>query len=195
MYAKNISTFLLNLVKDKQVQINMEDEIIRDTLIARDGQIVNAAAPAVASNSIERTRRTMTFAPWILLAQSEGGQAGAETGAFLTSLFVLMLATFIGLEVIKNVSRLLHTPLMSLTNAIVALVNDISGVCNRRETFLITSRPMNVANISTNREVRKSPVSAPAWPPSDCARSIQGANVIVRLVLSMLFEATAGAAR
>lgn len=42
MYAKNISTFLLNLVKDKQVQINMEDEIIRDTLIARDGQVVSA---------------------------------------------------------------------------------------------------------------------------------------------------------
>jgi H+-translocating NAD(P) transhydrogenase subunit alpha len=41
MYAKNISTFLLNLVKDKQVQINMDDEIIRDTLIARDGQVVN----------------------------------------------------------------------------------------------------------------------------------------------------------
>ena len=35
-------TFLLNLVKDKQVQINLEDEIIRDTLIARDGQIVHA---------------------------------------------------------------------------------------------------------------------------------------------------------
>lgn len=42
MYAKNISTFLLNLVKDKQVQINLDDEIIRDTLIARDGKIVNA---------------------------------------------------------------------------------------------------------------------------------------------------------
>jgi H+-translocating NAD(P) transhydrogenase subunit alpha len=41
MYAKNIATFLLNLVKDKQVQINLEDEIIRDTLICRDGQVVN----------------------------------------------------------------------------------------------------------------------------------------------------------
>ena len=41
MYAKNISTFLLNLVKDKQVQINLEDEIIRDTLIGRNGQVVN----------------------------------------------------------------------------------------------------------------------------------------------------------
>jgi NAD(P) transhydrogenase subunit alpha len=41
MYAKNIVTFLLNLVKDKQVQMNMEDEIIRDTLIAKDGKVVN----------------------------------------------------------------------------------------------------------------------------------------------------------
>jgi len=36
-------------------------------------------------------------------------------------LFVFMLATFIGLEVIRKVSPLLHTPLMSLTNAISAI--------------------------------------------------------------------------
>ncbi len=36
-------------------------------------------------------------------------------------LFVLMLATFVGFQVIQNVSRLLHTPLMSLTNAISAI--------------------------------------------------------------------------
>ena len=36
-------------------------------------------------------------------------------------LFVFMLATFIGLGVILRVSRLLHTPLMSLTNAISAI--------------------------------------------------------------------------
>ena len=40
---------------------------------------------------------------------------------FELSLFVFMLATFLGLEVIRNVSRLLHTPLMSLTNAISAI--------------------------------------------------------------------------
>jgi NAD(P) transhydrogenase subunit alpha len=40
---------------------------------------------------------------------------------FITSLFVFMLATFIGLDVIRRVSRLLHTPLMSLTNAISAI--------------------------------------------------------------------------
>ncbi len=36
-------------------------------------------------------------------------------------LYVLMLATFVGLEVIRKVSPLLHTPLMSLTNAISAI--------------------------------------------------------------------------
>mgnify|MGYP001610607588 CR=1 FL=1 len=46
------------------------------------------------------------------------------TGApvdYWSMLFVLMLATFIGLGVILRVSRLLHTPLMSLTNAISAI--------------------------------------------------------------------------
>ncbi len=39
----------------------------------------------------------------------------------MSMLFVFMLATFIGLQVISRVSRLLHTPLMSLTNAISAI--------------------------------------------------------------------------
>jgi NAD(P) transhydrogenase subunit alpha len=39
----------------------------------------------------------------------------------MSMLFVFMLSTFIGLQVISRVSRLLHTPLMSLTNAISAI--------------------------------------------------------------------------
>ena len=35
--------------------------------------------------------------------------------------FVFVLATFVGFQIIQNVSRLLHTPLMSLTNAISAI--------------------------------------------------------------------------
>ena len=40
---------------------------------------------------------------------------------FWSTLFVFVLASFIGLGVIRRVSRLLHTPLMSLTNAISAI--------------------------------------------------------------------------
>lgn len=41
---------------------------------------------------------------------------------FISSLFVFILAAFLGLELIKRVSPLLHTPLMSLTNALDAIV-------------------------------------------------------------------------
>jgi NAD(P) transhydrogenase subunit alpha len=40
---------------------------------------------------------------------------------FFSMLFGFMLASFVGYYVIQNVSRLLHTPLMSLTNAISAI--------------------------------------------------------------------------
>ena len=43
------------------------------------------------------------------------------SGDLLTNLYVFMLAAFIGFEVIRRVSPLLHTPLMSLTNAISAI--------------------------------------------------------------------------
>jgi NAD(P) transhydrogenase subunit alpha len=42
MYAKNISAFLLNLVKDGKLQINEKDEIHRETLLTQGGEIVNA---------------------------------------------------------------------------------------------------------------------------------------------------------
>ncbi len=41
---------------------------------------------------------------------------------FISSLFVFILAAFLGLDLIKRVSPLLHTPLMSLTNALDAIV-------------------------------------------------------------------------
>jgi NAD(P) transhydrogenase subunit alpha len=42
MYSKNIATFLLHIVKDGKLQLNMEDEITRETLVTRGGEIVNA---------------------------------------------------------------------------------------------------------------------------------------------------------
>jgi len=42
MYARNLTAFLLNLVKDGKVRPDTEDEIIRETLLTRGGEIVNA---------------------------------------------------------------------------------------------------------------------------------------------------------
>ena len=42
MYARNLTTFLLYLVKDGKLQLNLQDEIVRETLVAHGGEIVNA---------------------------------------------------------------------------------------------------------------------------------------------------------
>jgi NAD(P) transhydrogenase subunit alpha len=59
-------------------------------------------------------------APAVVLAQEATPHAAPATD-YISLLFVFMLATFIGLGIIVRVSRLLHTPLMSLTNAISAI--------------------------------------------------------------------------
>jgi H+-translocating NAD(P) transhydrogenase subunit alpha len=55
----------------------------------------------------------------LMMAQTAPAEPGAVD--YWSMLFVFVLATFIGLGVIRRVSRLLYTPLMSLTNAISAI--------------------------------------------------------------------------
>jgi NAD(P) transhydrogenase subunit alpha len=66
--------------------------------------------------------------------------------------FVFMLATFVGFQVIQNVSRLLHTPLMSLTNAIsaIAVVGSILIAGEQRTTFSTILGTIAVAASMTN---------------------------------------------
>jgi NAD(P) transhydrogenase subunit alpha len=55
MYARNLTAFLVNLVKDGKLRPAAEDDIIRETLLTRDGEIVNPrvreflALPALAT--------------------------------------------------------------------------------------------------------------------------------------------------
>jgi len=41
MYAKNITTFLLSMIKDGVLNIDLSDEVIRETLVTKDGEVVN----------------------------------------------------------------------------------------------------------------------------------------------------------
>ena len=47
MYARNVTTFLTHLVKDKQLSIAADDEITRETLVTRDGQVVHERISAL----------------------------------------------------------------------------------------------------------------------------------------------------
>ena len=60
-----------------------------------------------------------------------------NSSILINSLFIFMLAGFIGFEVIRRVSPLLHTPLMSLTNALdaIAVVGAIVLVGEHKTTF------------------------------------------------------------
>ncbi len=104
--------------------------------------------------------------------------SGPTANEYVATLFVFMLATFVGLDVIRRVSRLLHTPLMSLTNAISAiavvgsiliagqahgaewswinflgLVAIVASVTNIVSGFLITDRMLKMFK---KREAKKS---------------------------------------
>jgi NAD(P) transhydrogenase subunit alpha len=93
-------------------------------------------------------------------------------------LYVFMLATFVGLEVIRKVSPLLHTPLMSLTNAISAIsvvgaiqiisadsattlskvlgfIAITAAVTNIVSGFLITDRMLKMFKRRPEQEVKK----------------------------------------
>jgi NAD(P) transhydrogenase subunit alpha len=66
--------------------------------------------------------------------------------------FVFLLATFVGLQVIQNVSRLLHTPLMSLTNAIsaIAVVGSVLIAGEQKTTMSTILGTIAVAASVTN---------------------------------------------
>jgi NAD(P) transhydrogenase subunit alpha len=66
--------------------------------------------------------------------------------------FVFVLATFVGFYVIQNVSRLLHTPLMSLTNAIsaIAVVGSIIITGEQKTTVSTLLGAVAVAASMTN---------------------------------------------
>ncbi|MDE2491460.1 MAG: NAD(P) transhydrogenase subunit alpha [Elusimicrobia bacterium] len=60
---------------------------------------------------------------------------GFTSGDIAVNLLIFVLATFLGIELIRHVSRLLHTPLMALTNAIssVAIVAALIVVAEPRQ--------------------------------------------------------------
>jgi len=142
LYGTNLRHLLTDLSpeKDGTVDVNMEDEVIRGTTVIKDGEItwpppapkLSAApppksqpeqTPTVSQETAEPKRSILGFLVPLLLA----GGALAGVGSFAPSSFmehftVFVLACFVGYMVIWNVSPALHTPLMSVTNAISSII-------------------------------------------------------------------------
>ena len=95
----------------------------------------------------------MSYPAWLLLATTAlPAESEAAKPDYLALLFVFALATFTGLLVIRNVSRLLHTPLMSLTNAIsaIAVVGSIVLAGSQKSSFTTILGTVAVVASMTN---------------------------------------------
>jgi NAD(P) transhydrogenase subunit alpha len=110
-------------------------------LIAIAGLLSLAALAWVAAEPLSPAlvRDTAALGREIAGAAPHSPTSAPTSLDFANAIFVLMLASFIGLGVIRRVSRLLHTPLMSLTNAISAIA--VVGA------ILVAGNPHHAAHI------------------------------------------------
>ncbi|CAG7855990.1 partial NAD(P) transhydrogenase, partial [biofilm metagenome] len=156
LYATNLRHFLTDLTptKDGKINVNMDDEVIRGATVVKDGKITwpppppalsvapaakqETAAPVAAAKKSLIPEPIKQYLPLIL-----GGLALYWVGlnappAFMSHFTVFVLACFIGYQVIWNVTPALHTPLMSVTNAISGIIVIGALVQISAPGFLIT---------------------------------------------------------
>ncbi len=138
LYGTNLRHFLADLCpsKDGQIDVNMEDEVIRGATVIKEGT-VTWPPPAPKLTGVPRPGPAP--APAVPAPPAKGSGLGAAlfmlTGAllllglgavsppeFLAHLTVFVLACFVGYMVVWNVTPALHTPLMSVTNAISGII-------------------------------------------------------------------------
>ena len=137
LYATNLVnlTKLLSPNKDGEITLDFDDVIIRNMTVSKDGSITFppppiqvSAAPqqAKAAAPVQEEAKPTPF--WKKLAPAVIGAAlilwvgAVAPAAFLNHFIVFVLACVIGYYVVWNVSHSLHTPLMSVTNAISGII-------------------------------------------------------------------------
>lgn len=141
LYSTNLLRLLEELCKEKdgKITVNMEDEMIRGATVVKDGSItwppppiaVSAAPKSAASAAVPMVKeeKQPLLPGWasstlkLVVAGLVFWWVGANAPpAFMEHFTVFVLACFVGYMVIWNVTPALHTPLMSVTNAISSII-------------------------------------------------------------------------
>jgi len=139
LYATNIYNLIMEMCpgKDGSIQVDMEDDVIRGATVVKDGEITwpppapkLTAAPTPRQEPATEAAPEPAAAPAILgplVTFGVGALALAGLGmvappSFMAHFTVFILACFVGYMVIWNVTPALHTPLMSVTNAISSII-------------------------------------------------------------------------
>jgi NAD(P) transhydrogenase subunit alpha len=135
LYANNLYHILDELTpnKDGAIDINMEDDVIRGMTIIKNGEITYpppkiqvSATPKVQEKKIEKLKPTVekkdSFLPGLVAIFLLFLVGAFAPESFMNHFIVFVLACFIGYMVIWNVTASLHTPLMSVTNAVSSII-------------------------------------------------------------------------
>ena len=137
LYATNLVNLMKLLCKDKDgtINIDFEDEVVRGATVVKDGElswpapaIKVSAAPApkaeVVKEVVEEKEPNKWLKPVLALVAAGlfGWLASVAPTDFLAHFTVFILACIVGYGVVWNVAHSLHTPLMSVTNAISGII-------------------------------------------------------------------------
>ena len=139
LYSNNITKFLLSMAPvDKEYGVDLTDEVVRGAIVTQNGDIVPpaprpappptpAAAPTAAKEAevvaITPFQKTSREVALVTGGMGAALALGKLTGPlFMGNLFTFGLASLIGYRVVWGVSPALHSPLMSVTNAISGMV-------------------------------------------------------------------------
>ncbi|MCP5303421.1 MAG: Re/Si-specific NAD(P)(+) transhydrogenase subunit alpha [Pseudomonadales bacterium] len=138
LYGTNLRHLLTELSPEKngEIFVNMEDEAIRGATVINSGEITwpppapklsaapkKAAEPAPAPKAEAKPpSKLSSLLPFIIGVAALYGLGAVAPAAFMAHFTVFVLACFVGYMVIWNVSPSLHTPLMSVTNAISSII-------------------------------------------------------------------------
>jgi len=138
LYGTNLRHLLTELSPEKngEIFVNMEDEAIRGATVINNGEVTwpppapkLSAAPKKAAEPAPMVKaepkppsKLASLLPFIIGVAALYGLGAVAPAAFMAHFTVFVLACFVGYMVIWNVSPSLHTPLMSVTNAISSII-------------------------------------------------------------------------
>jgi H+-translocating NAD(P) transhydrogenase subunit alpha len=182
LYATNLLRLTEELckAKDGRLNVNMDDEVIRGTTVIKDGQITWPPPPPKLSAAPAKPAAKPPAAKPPAKSHGNGGapaSARATTivflvaaalfwfigayapAAFIGHFTVFVLACFVGYMVIWNVTPALHTPLMSVTNAIssiiaigalVQIAPPVTGSMDRPTVWIVGLALVSIALVAIN---------------------------------------------
>ncbi|KAK8101419.1 hypothetical protein PG999_011793 [Apiospora kogelbergensis] len=138
LYSNNIVKFLLSMTpQEKAFGVDLNDEVVRGSIVTLKGDILPTAPrpappPAPAAKPAAKVEEVVAVTPFQKASREVAGvTAGMGTALalgkmtsplFMGNAFTFALASLIGYRVVWGVAPALHSPLMSVTNAISGMV-------------------------------------------------------------------------